>query len=124
MGGVVDRENGHHYEWGDVCEGWHLLRDPGLSVIAECMPPNTSETRHYHQCATQFFYVLRGSLAIDIDGREFQLAEGQGIGISPGCFHKVHNRTTTPAEFLVISAPPSHEDRIEVENAMDGFVTA
>jgi enamine deaminase RidA (YjgF/YER057c/UK114 family)/quercetin dioxygenase-like cupin family protein len=111
IGSVVDRRTAEHYEWGAGCEGWHFLKDSGLSVIAECMAPNTSETRHCHQRATQFFYVLQGSLAIEIDGRDQLMAEGQGAHIPPGCWHQVHNRTNAPAEFLVISAPPSHGDR-------------
>ncbi len=43
------------------------------------MPPGTSEVRHYHQKSNQFFYVLRGSLSIEVGGTEFVLSPGQGI---------------------------------------------
>jgi len=34
----VSTRNGEHYIWGDVCDGWHLARAAGLSVIEERMP--------------------------------------------------------------------------------------
>ena len=48
------------------------------------MPPGTSEVRHYHQQANQFFYVLQGSLSIEVGGTEFVLSPGQGIHVDCG----------------------------------------
>ncbi|MDB4881190.1 MAG: cupin, partial [Gemmatimonadetes bacterium] len=31
------------YQWGDGCQGWHLVRAAGFSVIEERMPPGTKE---------------------------------------------------------------------------------
>jgi hypothetical protein len=38
----VDRATAQHYLWGVGCHGWHLVREEGLSVIAEHMPPGTA----------------------------------------------------------------------------------
>jgi hypothetical protein len=35
---VISRDNAEHYFWGTGCDGWHLVRESGLSVIEECMP--------------------------------------------------------------------------------------
>ncbi len=43
---VIERENAEHYSWGDICEGWHLLKADALSVIEERIPPGGSEVRH------------------------------------------------------------------------------
>ena len=43
-----DVSNAEHYTWGDACDGWHLLRDPTLSVIRERVPPSAGEVKHYH----------------------------------------------------------------------------
>ncbi|MET7035751.1 hypothetical protein [Elizabethkingia miricola] len=52
---IRDINNTEHYNWGGVCDGWHLLKTDSLSIIQEKMPPNTEETFHYHTKAQQFF---------------------------------------------------------------------
>jgi mannose-6-phosphate isomerase-like protein (cupin superfamily) len=56
----VSISNAEHYVWGQVCDGWHLLKSDGLSVICERVPPGAGEIAHYHERAHQFFYVLSG----------------------------------------------------------------
>ena len=110
--GVVSRDNpAEHYTWGRGCDGWHLLRRDSLNVIAERMPPGTSEVLHRHRQATQFFYVLDGDLHIDVDGRMHHVPQGSGLEVRRGEPHQVFNNGSRPAEFLVISQPPSHGDR-------------
>jgi mannose-6-phosphate isomerase-like protein (cupin superfamily) len=83
------------------------------------MPPGTSEVRHHHLKANQFFYVLHGTLSFEVGSpkasKEFDLNAGQGIEIIPGEIHQVRNRSASDVEFLVISNPPSHGDRISSE---------
>ncbi len=116
---TISRKNGEHYRWGDRsgtdCDGWHLVRSPGLSVIQERMPAGTAERRHYHAKARQFFFVLRGELTIETEGTEHTLGPETGIEIPPGRSHQVMNRSSEEAEFLVISSPPSRGDRINEE---------
>jgi mannose-6-phosphate isomerase-like protein (cupin superfamily) len=112
---MIDRTNAEHYTWGAVCDGWHLVRTPILSVIEERMPPGTSEVRHYHQQANQFFYVLRGRLTVEVGGKEVELGENQGVQIAAGEVHQARNQGAVDAEFLVISNPPSHGDRVLAE---------
>lgn len=108
----VDLATAPGYLWGAGCEGWHLLATPELSVIRERMPPGTSEVRHFHRRAQQFFFLLVGALAIETEGVEHELAPGQGLAVPAGAAHQVFNRGAGPAEFLVVSQPPSHGDRI------------
>jgi uncharacterized cupin superfamily protein len=112
---MIDKHTATHYSWGDGCDGWRLIRTPTLSVIEERMPPGTSEVRHYHRSATQFFYVLRGTLSIEVDGHEHELGPGQGILTPAGQAHQVLNRSVAAAEFLVVSNPPSQDDRVPAE---------
>jgi uncharacterized cupin superfamily protein len=79
------------------------------------MPPGTSEQRHFHQRATQFFYVLAGELIIELNGEEHRLTPFTGLSISAEMPHQVFNRGFEDARFLVISQPPSHGDRVPVE---------
>lgn len=104
-----------HYRWGAGCDGWHLLRTPDLSVIQERMPPGTSEVRHRHAVARQFFFVLSGELELELAGVRHQLLAGIGLEVAPGAPHQASNRSDTDVEFLVISQPPSHGDRLPAE---------
>ncbi|MEO5923429.1 MAG: cupin domain-containing protein [Bryobacteraceae bacterium] len=109
---MIDRNTAQHYTWGDACDGWHLLANPTLSVIEECMPPGTSEVRHLHNRAEQFFYVLAGSLTIEVDGQTSTLSAHQGLHVPAGRPHQVCNLSDTPVDFLVVSTPRSHGDRV------------
>lgn len=101
-----------HYSWGNACDGWHLVNRPELSVIRESMPPGTAELRHSHARARQFFFVLSGSATLEADGEEYQLDSGEGLEIPPSMPHRISNRSRAPLEFLVISQPHSHGDRV------------
>ncbi len=100
-----------HYVWGEICDGWHLVRYENLSVIEERMPPGTEEQRHWHQHARQFFYVLEGELTMQFDDRAIALKPRQGIEIAPGLPHQAKNLSQADTRFLVTSQPPSHGDR-------------
>lgn len=105
-----------HYEWGGGCEGWHLVRAAGLSVIEERMPPGTAESRHWHSRARQFFYVLSGQLVMDVEGERHELAPGSGIEMPQGVAHQARNDGEHDVCFLVISAPPSQGDRVDADD--------
>ena len=109
---ITSASNATHYTWGQDCDGWHLVRAAGLSVIEERMPPGTREQRHFHQQARQFFYVLDGELAMELNGEMLTLRSGEGVEIAPGEAHQAQNLSEGEVRFLVVSQPPSHGDRI------------
>jgi len=110
---VIARSSARHYRWGAGCDGWHLVATDNLSIIEEQMPPGAAEVRHHHQKAQQFFYVLSGVLSIELANEEIDLLPRHGLEIAPATPHRVFNRADVPAEFIVISSPPSHGDRME-----------
>jgi mannose-6-phosphate isomerase-like protein (cupin superfamily) len=107
----VSVETGEHYRWGEVCDGWHLVRGEGLSVIEERMPAGAREQRHFHAKARQFFYVLEGELTMEVEGRCHGLGARQGLEIAPGERHQASNESREDVRFLVISSPPAQGDR-------------
>jgi mannose-6-phosphate isomerase-like protein (cupin superfamily) len=111
----VFAENAEHYTWGKNCDGWHMVRTSGLSVIQERMPPGSSEVRHSHKHARQFFYVLQGEAVMEVDGMEHRLMARYGLEVAPGTSHRIFNRSADDLHLLVISQPPSHGDRIIIE---------
>jgi mannose-6-phosphate isomerase-like protein (cupin superfamily) len=104
-----------HYTWGDACDGWFLLKDAGVHVIQERMPPGTAERRHYHSRARQLFYVLSGELTMRFDDRAVVVRAREAIHIPPETAHQAANEGSEAVEFLVISSPPSHGNRTNLE---------
>src|SRR5689334_13265292 len=114
---MISKENAEHYIWGGVCDGWHLVKGDSLSVIHERMPPGTAEVRHYHNTSRQFFFVLSGTVMLEVAEEQNQLSTQQGLEVPPGTPHQIRNISGQPAEFLVVSQPPSHGDRIQSPDA-------
>ncbi|NYF78487.1 cupin domain-containing protein [Granulicella arctica] len=110
---IISPANAEHYTWGNHCDGWFLVRTPELNIIEERLPPGTGETRHHHDRARQFFYVLEGELTMEIEYHDFILKASEGIEIAPGQVHQAANRSHADLRILVTSQPPSHGDRIE-----------
>ena len=111
---MISKDTAEHYTWGDGCDGWHLVKQPELSVIHERMPPGAAETRHYHQRSRQLFFVLSGSATLEVDSLRETLGPQQGREVPPGVPHQMFNDSDGDVEFLVISQPRSHGDRVSV----------
>lgn len=108
----ISKYNSEHYCWGDLCDGWHLVKTAELSIIHEKMPAKTSEVRHCHEKANQFFFVLTGQASIEIDGELTLLNEHEGIEVLAKTPHQMMNNSSEPIEFIVISMPNSKGDRV------------
>ncbi|RUS45076.1 cupin domain-containing protein [Cohnella sp. AR92] len=111
----ISKNIAEHYIWGDRCDGWHLVKGADLSVIHERMPPHTAEVKHYHRRAKQFFFVLSGTAVMEINGEEVVLSPREGIEIAPLVPHQMFNKSDEEIEFLVVSQPNSHGDRVAAE---------
>lgn len=107
----ISVENAEHYKWGNNCDGWHLVKSEGLTVIRERMPPNTAEQLHFHHKAQQLFYILSGEACFEIEDGTVRVAANEALHISPLIRHCISNRSNADLHFLVISAPESHGDR-------------
>lgn len=110
----ISKHNAEHYNWGDQCDGWHLVKNQESSIIHERMPAHTSEIKHYHQHARQFFFVLSGIATILIDGEEIILNSQEGVEVPPLVPHQMFNKSNAEVEFLVISQPTTKGDRTEL----------
>jgi len=100
-----------HYTWGENCDGWHLLKTDGLSVIREKMPPGTAEQLHFHEHAQQLFYILSGVATFETNDQEMLVNTNESIHIPKMTKHRIANKSDQVLEFLVISEPKSHGDR-------------
>ena len=112
---TVSTATAEHYTWGANCDGWFLLKEENVHVIGERMPPGTSEVTHFHRRSRQLFYVLRGELTMNNDSASVLVRAGQAVVVEPNVRHRASNRSKATLEFLVISSPPSHGDRMDTE---------
>jgi mannose-6-phosphate isomerase-like protein (cupin superfamily) len=103
-----------HYNWGGVCDGWHLLKHPSLSVIQERVPPGAGEKEHFHSMARQFFFVLEGVATLEFEDHCVTLNAGEGCEIPPTIRHRFANDSREDVTFLVISSPSTQGDRTDV----------
>jgi mannose-6-phosphate isomerase-like protein (cupin superfamily) len=76
----------------------------------------TDETqKHYHKKLTECYYVLTGSIAVEVDGKVENLDKNFLIMIYPNTNHKARKTSKENAEILVVCCPPwSEEDEILV----------
>lgn len=79
------------------------------------MPAGTAEKLHFHETAEQVFYILKGEAVFDINNEKFPVKAGESISIQPKSEHRISNESKDELEFLVISSPSTHNDRIEIE---------
>ncbi|MEG3135527.1 cupin domain-containing protein [Rouxiella sp. T17] len=111
---MISKDNAEHYVWGDNCDGWHLVKRQDMSIIHERMPAGTKEKRHYHTLSRQFFFVLKGSLTMELRGDTHIISEQNGIEIPPEAKHQARNDSNADVEFLVFSHPTSRGDRTDI----------
>jgi len=75
-----------------------------------------STKRHYHKKLTEVYFVLKGSIDVEIDGKTEHLEKGLMIMIFPNTNHKAWKTSEEDAEILVACCPPwAEEDEILVE---------
>jgi mannose-6-phosphate isomerase-like protein (cupin superfamily) len=111
---IKNRKTVEHYKWGHS-DGWRLLDRADLSVIEERMPPGAAEVKHLHRHARQLFYVLQGSIQMEMRGEVLELGAGDAVEVAPGEAHRVRNSSPDDATLIVISAPSTAGDREENE---------
>lgn len=111
---AISTETAEHYNWGQVCDGWHLLKSPSLSVIQERVPSGAAEIKHYHSKSHQFFYVLSGVATLEFNQQTISFSVGQGVHVPPETHHRFINRSADEVVFLVISTPSTANDRVNV----------
>ena len=110
----ISIKDAEHYIWGDVCDGWHLLKHDDMSVIQERVPAGGAEVMHYHNEARQFFYILEGEGTMVFEDREVALNKGDGIEIEPRVNYQFRNCSSVDVHFLVMSVPSTSGDRVDI----------
>jgi mannose-6-phosphate isomerase-like protein (cupin superfamily) len=72
--------------------------------------------KHFHKKLTEIYYVLKGSIDVEVDQEVEHLKKDQMIMIFPNTNHKAWKTSEEDAEILVVCCPPwTEEDEILVE---------
>lgn len=116
---ITSIQNAAHYQWGENCDGWHLLKSDELSIIQERMPTDTAEVLHYHPNTQQVFYILSGTATFEVNGSTQVVAKNESIHIPKKALHKISNQHKGDLSFIVISQPKSHGDRVDIIDYTD-----
>lgn len=67
-------------------------------------PPHTHEHMH------DMFYVLAGTLSLQVDGQTIEAAAGTFACVPPGVVHTFANRTGSAVRFLNLATPAGFEN--------------
>lgn len=79
------------------------------SLAEATLPAGRATDRHYHKLSEEFYFVLEGGGAMEINAETRPVGPGDAILIPPGAWHQI--TATTPLRFLCCCAPPyAHED--------------
>lgn len=71
---------------------------------------------HVHEQLEETWYVLNGELEFRVGEQTFKAASGACVFVPPRVAHAFANRNQSPATFLLMMSPPTH-DRYFVELA-------
>jgi len=64
---------------------------------------------HRHKALHDMFYVLEGTLTMDVDGERRELGPGSFACVPPGIAHTFSNPSSDPVRFLNFSTPGGWE---------------
>lgn len=94
--------------WGLLCDRWFLVQTEGLSITHERIGVGCGGVEAVRQRTPQFFYVLQGKAAIQVNGTELLLSRREGCLVPAGAPHRLRNGGSEELHCLVISGGEGH----------------
>jgi len=95
----------HKKIWGE--EKWIINTEKYCAKILY-LKRNYRCSYHYHKIKDETFYVLRGTILIEIEKEEYLMGKGGMVHISPGTRHRFTGGTD--AEILEVSTQHFEDD--------------
>ena len=84
-----------------------------LSVSEWWLEPNTEGPHIHNHPETHLYYIIEGSLAVCLQGKNwFQVEKGSYVFIPGGTEHGFENRSNNEVGFMSINTPGGFEDSI------------
>jgi len=85
-----------------------LMKDTESAVFSQV----AKQTRHRHRIGTEIYFLLQGTMTINIEGTEYRLKEGDMVVVNPGTFHEVKREGEFLCRVLTVNCC-GPEDRYE-----------
>lgn len=76
------------------------------------LAPGEYVAEHYHPYSEEFLYVVRGEVAVRLDGTYVTVGTDEGVLVSIKVRHRVENRGTEPAACVFTLAPLAPHPRL------------
>jgi mannose-6-phosphate isomerase-like protein (cupin superfamily) len=86
--------------------GGKKIKTKNLDVRILEIGTNNCTSKHYHIRSESLFYILQGSIELEIVGNILTLKKGDIILIEPGEFHLLRNRGANKCIVLEVMSPP------------------
>jgi mannose-6-phosphate isomerase-like protein (cupin superfamily) len=88
------------------------------SLAEATVPPGATTQAHYHPKTEEIYFILKGAGVMRLGGEERMVGPGDGIAISPGQVHEIHNPGDSDLVVLCCCAPGyEHEDTVLVNSS-------
>jgi mannose-6-phosphate isomerase-like protein (cupin superfamily) len=85
----------------------------GPAVVETLLPPGSGAPRHLHHDHDETFYVLSGTLEVDVDGEHVVVGAGGLARAIRGTPHAFHNPGPGDAVVLALYDPPRSLEYLE-----------
>jgi quercetin dioxygenase-like cupin family protein len=79
-----------------------------MTAVEVVAGPGSGPPAHTHVYA-ELFYVLDGTLTVEVDGEPRRVGTGELAAVPGGAVHTYRNDETEPARFLAVLHPAGHE---------------
>ena len=79
-----------------------------MTAIEVAADPGSGPPPHTHVFA-EFFYVLDGTLTVEVDGERHEISSGEVAAVPGGAVHTYRNESTETARFLAVLHPAGLE---------------
>lgn len=77
-----------------------------LSLFKAVIHPNAKvPAAHYHDHFDETIYCLKGTIALSVDGKAFEMSVGECYFIPRGAVHKFENKSEETVEVLCFANP-------------------
>jgi quercetin dioxygenase-like cupin family protein len=84
--------------------------DDNLFLFEHRMPPTLGVPAHTER-NHEAFYVLEGTLGIEVEGEHYRLGPGEFLSLRPGVVHSLHNPGPGMTRILTLVSPGSQHVR-------------
>ncbi|MCU1459755.1 MAG: cupin 2 protein [Actinomycetia bacterium] len=78
-----------------------------VAIVDTVLPPGSGSGRHVHHGHEEAFFVIEGTVRLEVDGREVDAGPGGFALAQRGQVHAFSNESDTDARMLAVYAPAS-----------------